>query len=73
MNDDFNPRSVLHALEPFGLDTPYLESLTSYFCRLAHSHGMTAVQLARWILERYGQAVPDDFKWNQRNFTSSDV
>lgn len=73
MDDLINPRSVLHALEPVGLCTPAVESLTSYFCRLAHSHGMAAVQLAKWILERHSQAVPDDFKWNQRNFTSSDA
>lgn len=73
MDDHINPRSVLHALEPVGLGTPAVESLTSYFCRLAHSHSMSAVQLARWMLERNGQAVPDDYKWNQRNFTSSDA
>jgi len=49
-----------------------VESLTSYFCRLAHSHGMSAVQLARWVLERHGYAVPDDYKWCQRNFVSMD-
>ena len=73
MDDPMNSRSVLHAIEPIGLGTPEVESLTSYFCRLAHSHSMAAVQLARWILERYGQTVPTDFKWCQRNFISMAV
>lgn len=35
-----NPRSTLHALIPMGQGTTDVESLTSYFCRLTHSHGM---------------------------------
>jgi len=72
MDEIMNPRSVLHALTPIGQGLPGVESLTSYFCRLAHSHGMSAAQLARWILERFGNTVPDSHKWSQRNFTSMD-
>jgi hypothetical protein len=65
-----NPRSVLHALVPTGVGTPDVESLTSYFCRLAYSHSMTARNLAAWVLRRVGRPVPDDFKWSQRSFSS---
>ncbi|EEF26922.1 conserved hypothetical protein, partial [Ricinus communis] len=64
-----NPRSTLHALSPMGQGTADVESLTSYFCRLAHSHGMTARNLAVWILQYYEQPVPDDFKWFRRSFS----
>ncbi|MDZ8069099.1 MAG: TniQ family protein [Nostoc sp. DedQUE08] len=33
-------RSRLHHLEPIGIGTPMIESLTSYVTRLAHSHGV---------------------------------
>jgi hypothetical protein len=52
------------------MNTPAVESLTSYFCRLAHSHALTATQLAAWMLRREGQPIPADFKWCQRNFAS---
>ena len=63
-----NPRSTLHALMPMGQGTTDVESLTSHFCRLAHSHGMTARNLAAWTLEHYEQPIPDDFKWFRRSF-----
>lgn len=53
------PRSVLHALEPIGLGTPEVESLTSYFCRLANSHSCTTNDLAKFVIERI---EPD--RWN---------
>ncbi len=65
-----NPRSTLHALTPLGVGTAEVESLTSYFCRLAHSHGMTARNLGAWILTHFDQPVPADFKWSQRSFSS---
>lgn len=34
------PRSCLHHLEPIGVGTQMVESLTSYVTRLAHSHGV---------------------------------
>ncbi len=68
MNAMNNPRSTLHALMPMGQGTAEVESLTSYFCRLAHSHGMTARNLAAWVLEHHEQPIPDDFKWFRRSF-----
>lgn len=60
------PRSLLHALAPHGLGSPEVESLASYFCRLAHSHGMTAQHLAGWVLDYFGQQVCDKYGWHQR-------
>lgn len=63
------PRSTLHTIEPMGQGTAAVESLTSYFCRLAHSHGMTSRNLAAWVLGHFDQAVPDDYKWFRRAFS----
>jgi hypothetical protein len=68
-----NPRSTLHSLTPIGEGTADVESLTSYFCRLAHSHGMTARSLAAWILDHYEEPIPDDFKWFRRSFSGMAV
>lgn len=38
-------RSRLHCLEPKGIGTPYVESLTSYISRLAASHDVPVVSL----------------------------
>lgn len=65
-----NPRSTLHALEPMGRGTPEVESLTSYFCRLAFSHGMTAQKLADWVLAHFEQSVCEKYGWHQRSFSS---
>lgn len=65
-----NPRSTLHALAPLGKDTPEVESLTSYFCRLAFSHSMTAQKLANWVLERFDNPVCEKYGWHQRNLSS---
>ena len=35
------PRSRLYRLEPIGIATPYVESLTSYITRLAEEHCLT--------------------------------
>ncbi|MGL5832857.1 MAG: TniQ family protein [Waterburya sp.] len=42
------PRSSLYYLEPIGVGTPYVESLTSYIARLAEAHCLTP----RLLLER---------------------
>ncbi len=68
-----NPRSTLHALTPMGQGTGEVESLTSYFCRLAHSHGMTARNLSAWVLEHFEQSVPDDYKWFRRAYSGMSV
>lgn len=69
MNTMKNPRSTLHSLVPQNTGSSDVESLTSYFCRLAHSHGMTARNLAAWVLTHYEQPVPEDFKWFRRSFS----
>jgi hypothetical protein len=50
--DDFDtdeleipPRSKLYNLEPIGLGTPYVESLTSYISRLAEFHSLNVTTL----------------------------
>lgn len=49
------PRTVLAALTPMGLGTPYIESLSSYFQRLASWHSVSPKALARTqILNRLG-------------------
>ncbi len=73
------PRSVLHALQPMGLGTPEVESLTSYFCRLANSHACTTNDLAQFVVEQIepGRWVTFDsshagksrFLWYQRSIS----
>lgn len=72
------PRSTLHALPPLGLGTPEVESLTSYFCRLANSHACTTNDLAKFIIERIepgrwethqGTPGKSRFVWYQRSIS----
>ncbi|MDJ0730847.1 MAG: TniQ family protein [Crocosphaera sp.] len=56
------PRSCLHHLEPIGIGTSMVESLSSYVTRLAHSHGVFAgilleKKLKPLINKRYGVAT----------------
>lgn len=44
---EFPPRSRLYALEPIGVGTPFVESLTSYVTRLADAHGVSVGDLVR--------------------------
>ena len=44
------PRSVLVRLQPLGLGTPYRESLSSYYQRLADVHSLTPQVLARELV-----------------------
>lgn len=44
------PRSRLYSLEPIGIGTPYVESLTSYLCRLAQAHRITVGALVSRVL-----------------------
>ncbi len=37
----YSPHSRLHAIEPLGANTPYVESLTSYMARLAEAHSVS--------------------------------
>ena len=40
-------RSRLYHLEPIGIGTPYVESLTSYIARLAEAHCLTPIHLLK--------------------------
>ncbi|WP_368647348.1 TniQ family protein [Castellaniella ginsengisoli] len=72
------PRSTLHALPPLGLGTSEVESLTSYFCRLANSHACTTNDLSKFIIERIepgrwethqGTSGKSRFVWYQRSIS----
>jgi hypothetical protein len=43
------PRSTLSRLEPIGIGTPYVESLSSYFLRLSHVHHVTPRVLGSYL------------------------
>lgn len=45
------PRSCLYHLEPLGIGTPYVESLTSYMVRLARAHSVSARALIIGAIE----------------------
>ena len=66
MNSVGNPRSSLHALQPLGRGTRDVESLLSYFCRLAVSHSVSTLVLSRTIAQRLRHDVTPDFDWHER-------
>jgi TniQ protein len=58
--------SRLYSLEPIGLSTPYVESLTGYIIRLAQEHDLSVQDLVvRQILPMYGRAGNSraDYNW----------
>ncbi|MBM5571091.1 MULTISPECIES: TniQ family protein [Deefgea] len=64
-----NPRSTLHALQPLGLGTPDVESLLSYFCRLAVSHSVSLLSLAQFVVDTQEHLLRSNFKWHERNLS----
>lgn len=64
-----NPRSALHALEPIGLGTTEVESLLSYFCRLAVSHSTSTLSLSRAVARRFEHEVEEQFDWYHRQLS----
>lgn len=64
-----NPRSVLHALNPKGRNTEHIESLTSYFCRLAVTHSTSVTALAKVVTETMQSQLQADFDWRDRNLS----
>ncbi len=64
-----NPRSVLHALQPMGLGTGNVESLLSYFCRLAVSHSTSTLSLSRTVAQRFEHDVDRNFDWHERQLS----
>lgn len=61
-----NPRSVLHALEPYGRGTAEVESLLSYLCRLAVSHSTSTLSLSRRVAEWFQRENIRNFDWHER-------
>ena len=47
---DIPPRSQLYSLPPLNLGTPFVESLTSYVCRLANEHHVPLGTLVQYII-----------------------
>ncbi|EGI77105.1 TniQ family protein [Hylemonella gracilis] len=62
-------RSTLHALDPYGRGTSEVESLLSYFCRLAVSHSTSTLSLSRMIAERFQHEVEKNFDWHERHIS----
>ena len=60
-------RSILYNLEPIGLGTPYVESLTSYISRLAFAHNINVSTLLK------GTVVPITEKKYLKNNLSKGV
>ncbi len=58
INDLLSSRTELYSLEPMGLGTPYIESLTSYISRLAINHN---VHVSTLINELMGQYIKESF------------
>ncbi|PLZ01039.1 TetR family transcriptional regulator [Burkholderia sp. WAC0059] len=58
---------MLHALEPIGTGTPDIESLRSYFCRLAVSHAVSAAALARRVMQEVGWQFSEKRDWHLFN------
>lgn len=64
-----NPRSLLHALVPYGKGTAEVESLLSYFCRLAVSHSTSTLSLSRTVAEHFGHDIDRNFDWHERQIS----
>jgi len=62
-------RSCLHALKPIGVGTPDVESLVSYFCRLAVSHSTKTTELGRFVAQKMGQELAPEFDWHARQLS----
>lgn len=62
-------RSLLHPLAPIGVGTPYVESLASYFCRLAISHCISAAELFRTIAKNMQWDFARGYSWFQLNLS----
>ncbi|WP_080406971.1 TniQ family protein [Burkholderia ubonensis] len=63
------PRSMLNPLAPIGIGTPEIESLFSYFCRLAVSHSISAAELSRVVATAMGWKIAGRYDWNDVNLS----
>ncbi|QSN63817.1 TniQ family protein (plasmid) [Caballeronia sp. M1242] len=57
-------RSALNPVAPIGVGTPDVESLVSYFCRLAMSHCISAADLGRTVERAMQWSLPAGWRWN---------
>lgn len=62
-------RSVLNPVAPIGVGTPDVESLISYFCRLAMSHCISTVNLGRRIAGALRWEWSEHYNWNKANLS----
>jgi hypothetical protein len=66
-----NPRSTLHAMTPYSQGTSEVESLLSYFCRLAMSHSVSTLILSRTIARHMHHEISPDYDWHERKIAGS--
>lgn len=57
------PRSLLYHLEPIGVGTPYVESLTGYVARLAETHSVVTGML---ILSEIAPLIREEYVFESR-------
>ncbi|CAL8477061.1 TniQ family protein [Caballeronia sp. S22] len=63
------PRSLLYPLEPIGVGTADVESLASFFCRVAASHCVSSTDLLHRISKMCGWAAPPKNFWKDTNLS----
>ncbi|SPB14784.1 TetR family transcriptional regulator [Caballeronia novacaledonica] len=63
------PRSALYALEPIGVGTANVESLVSFFCRLAVTHCVSSTDLLHRISKTCGLPAPAKNFWKDVNLS----
>lgn len=60
-----NTRSMLNPVAPIGIGTPEVESMVSYFCRLAMSHCISAAELHRVVVRTMRWQISRERNWHQ--------
>ncbi|MEZ2352132.1 TniQ family protein [Caballeronia sp. RCC_10] len=63
------PRSLLNPVAPIGVGTPEVESMVSYFCRLALSHCISATKLGHTVERGMQWRLPDGWRWHAINLS----
>ena len=60
-------RSALNPVAPIGVGTQEVESLVSYFCRLAMSHCVSTKNLGRYVVATMQRELSEDNTWLMTN------
>lgn len=61
----FRPRTRLYSLEPIGMGSPFVESLTSYITRLAEAHTVSpGILLAKELWPRVWRSQGNEDRGN---------